>query len=256
MTDERAAGVPFPAGEETPESGPAALADLWALQQLDDRLAGARARRAALDDGSRLRAEVEAARAAAADAAARLGRAQATLRDRELHLASTEAKQKKAEGDLYGGRITNPKELASLQDEVASLARARDRLEDEILRLLEEVDALAAGSARAEAALRALADRLSVHVAAFEAARDRLDGEIAALAAERAARASRLAPRLLRKYEGIATQERGVAVAAIRGGFCGACGNTVPPQFISRVRAGEVVTCERCRRILFADGQF
>lgn len=254
MTEQPAtsAGPPVD-GEPRPGSaGP--LADLWAVQQADTRLAEARARRAALDDGGRLRAETEGARAAADDAAARLGRAQAALRDRELRLATTEAKQKKAEGDLYGGRIAHPKELANLQDEIASLARARDHLEDEILALLDQVEALTQEAARTRAAHRALEERLSAHVAECEAARRALDAEVAALTAERARLASRVEPRLLRKYESIATQESGVGIVAIRAGFCGGCGNTVPPQFVSRVRGGQVVTCERCRRILYLDG--
>ena len=46
------------------EIGPA-LEPLWQLQQIDLRLARARAQRVALDDGSTLRAEAAAARAAA-----------------------------------------------------------------------------------------------------------------------------------------------------------------------------------------------
>jgi predicted nucleic acid-binding Zn-ribbon protein len=29
----------------------------------------------------------------------------------------------------------------------------------------------------------------------------------------------------------------------------------VPARFVSRVRGGDVVTCERCHRILYLDGQ-
>jgi predicted nucleic acid-binding Zn-ribbon protein len=242
--------------EEDRARGLAALAGLWAVQQIDVRLAEARGRRAALDDGSALRANVEAAGAAAEDAAARLHRAQAALRDHELQLASTEARRKKAERDLYAGRIANPKELAGLQDDIASLARTQDRLEDEILALLDQVEALTGETTGARAAHRALEERWSSHVAEFEAARSRLDAEIADLVATRASLASRVEPRFLRKYEDIIAQEggSGVGMVAIRAGFCGACGNTVPPQFVSRIRDGRLVTCERCHRILYLDG--
>lgn len=232
----------------------AALAAVWAVQQVDLRIAAFRAERTALDDGAALRGEAEQARVAANDAAARLHSAQATLRDQELQLASTETKQKKAHGDLYGGRISNPKELASLEEEIASLARVRDQLEDRILVLLDEVETLKREVVERRSSARAADERRIAHAAAYERERDRLDREVAAAEAERARLAVAVEPRLLKKYEGIAAQEGGVGIVAIAGGFCGGCHNDVPVRFVSRVRAGEVVTCERCHRILYLDG--
>ena len=234
--------------------GLAALAALWAVQQADLRLAALRAERAALDDGTALRAETDAARDAANAAAARLHTAQSTLRDQDLQLATAETKRKKAEGDLYGGRISNPKELAGLEEEIAGLARTGGHLEDRILGLLDEVETLKQEEAQRRSEARALEERLAAHVAAYERERGRIDGEIAAREAERARLAAAVEPRLLKKYEGIAAQEGGVGMVAIVGGFCGGCRNDVPARFVSRVRAGEVVTCERCHRILYLDG--
>jgi len=233
--------------------GLAALAALWAVQQADRRIAALRAERDALDDGAALRSEAEQARAAASDAASRLHTAQATLRDQELQLATTETKQKKAHADLYGGRISNPKELASLEEEIAGFARARDQLEDRVLALLDEVETLKREGVERHAAARASDERLTAHVAAYERDRDRLDRELAAAEVERARLASAVEPRLLKKYESIAAQEGGVGIVAIVGGFCGGCRNDVPARFVSRVRSGDVVTCERCHRILYLD---
>lgn len=236
-----------------PNAG-AALDGLWAVQQVDARLLDARGRLAGLDDGTALRAETDAARAAAATAAARLHHAQATLRDHELQLQTAEAKQRKAHGDLYGGRISNPKELAGLEEESGALARARDHLEDQILSLLDQVESLKREDAAARASLGALEQRLAAHLAAFEVARSGIDAEIEMLLAQRAERAAAVEPRLLRKYDGIAAQESGIGMVAILGGFCGGCRNDVPSHFVSRIRNGQVVTCERCHRILYLHG--
>ena len=234
------------------EIGPA-LEPLWHLQQTDLRLAGARAQRLALDDGSTLRAEADAARAAAEAAAARLHECQATLRDHELRLESTEAKQKKIEGDLYGGRVSNPKELASLQDDLASLGRMRDNLEDRILALLDQTEALKGEAATAAGLDRSLAQRLAAHLETYEGARRRLEAEIDDLTTQRIARAADVEPRLLKKYEGIAAQEGGVGIVAIQHGRCAGCHNAVPLDFVTRVRDGRLVTCERCYRILYLE---
>jgi uncharacterized protein len=233
------------------ENGRQALDQLWALQMVDSRLAAARASRASLDDGSALRTEVDAMRAAAAAAVARLHECQAAIRDHELQLAGTEAKQRKIEGDLYGGRVSNPKELSNLQEELGMLARTRDHLEDQILTLLDQVEVLREQASSAEAARTALEERLATHLAEYEAARTRLDAEIDALTAERSAAAGRVEARLLRRYEGIAAQEGGVGIVPIIQGRCGGCHNALPTDFVVRVRGGQIVICERCRRILY-----
>ena len=232
-------------------NGRQALEQLWSLQQVDSRLAAARSSRAALDDGTALRTEVDTTRAAAAAAAARLHECQAAIKDHELQLAGTEAKQRKIEGDLYGGRVSNPKELASLQEELAMLARTRDHLEDRILGLLDQVEILSGQASTAEATRTALERRLAAHLAEYEAARSRLDGEIETLTGERSAAAARVEARLLRRYEGIAAQEGGLGIVPIQNGRCGGCHNALPTDFVARVRDGQIVICERCRRILY-----
>lgn len=232
-------------------NGRQALEQLWSLQQVDSRLAAARSSRASLDDGTTLRAELEGTRVAAAAAVARLHECQAAIKDHELRLAGTEAKQRKIEGDLYGGRVSNPKELSSLQEELAMLARARDHLEDQILSLLDQVEILNEQASTAEAARMALEQRLAAHLTEYEAARSRLDGEIETLTAERSASAERVEARLLRRYEGIAAQEGGLGIVPIHNGRCGGCHNALPTDFVARVRDGQIVICERCRRILY-----
>lgn len=227
------------------------LEALWALRQVDARLSEARARRAALDDGAAVRAEAQAARAATDEAAARLRAAEASLRDQELQLDTTEAKRRRAEEELYSGRVRNPKELASLQEDVAALTRAREHCEDRLLLLLEEVDALRREALRTREEAQGAEERLRAHLAYYEAARSQLDGELAALEAQRRAAAAKVDPALLRKYEAIAAQEGGVGMVEVVSGHCGGCHHTVPPHFVSRVRDGHVVTCERCHRILY-----
>jgi len=236
-----------------PSTG-AVLDGLWAVQQVDGRLLDARARLAALDDGTALRAQADAARAAASEVGARLHQAQAAQRDHELQLQTVEGKQKKAHGDLYGGRISNPKELASLEEELVVFAKTRDQLEDQILGLFDQVEALKVSDAAARSTLAGLEAELAAHLAQYEAARDRITAEVEQLVAERTERVVAVEPRLLRKYEGIASQEGGIGMVAMLGAFCGGCGNEVPAHFVSRIRGGQVVTCERCHRIIYVGG--
>jgi uncharacterized protein len=236
---------------EMETNGRRGLEALWALQQVDTRLAAARAALAALDDGGGVRAETEVARREAAEADGRLHACQAAIRDHELRLATTEAKQRKIEGDLYGGRVSNPKELSSMQEELGMLARTRDGLEDKILSLLEELETFKERAGAAAHARDALEERLAAHLSAYTAARARLEAEIKTLVAERGASAERVDGRLLKRYEGIAAQEGGLGIVAILEGRCAGCHNALPTGFVARVREGQLVICERCRRILY-----
>src|SRR5207247_52997 len=80
---------------------------------------------AALDDGTALRGRVQQAHAVEETARGDLQAGQSRLRDLELELQSTVGKATKVEGDLYSGRISNPKELRAMQEDVDTLGGQR-----------------------------------------------------------------------------------------------------------------------------------
>src|SRR2546426_11824932 len=82
---------------------------LYELQLIDTQIARLEAALAALDDGTALRGRVQQAHAVEETARGDLQAGQSRLRDLELELQSTVGKATKVEGDLYSGRITNPK---------------------------------------------------------------------------------------------------------------------------------------------------
>src|SRR5213594_4032719 len=113
---------------------------LYELQLSDTQIARLEAALAALDDGTALRGRVQQAHAVEETARGELQAGQSRLRDLELELQSTVGKATKVEGDLYSGRISNPKELRAMQEDVEALGRQRQRIEDEMLGLMEEVE--------------------------------------------------------------------------------------------------------------------
>ena len=69
--------------------------------------------------------ELKRARKMVADAEAHLAECRAEMQDLDLEVNGLSQKIDTNEGRLYSGRVVNPKELASLQDELASLKRWR-----------------------------------------------------------------------------------------------------------------------------------
>ena len=61
-------------------------------------------------------------------------------RSAEWEMDDLSSKISAAEGKLYGGRIGNPKELASLQREVDIFRAKREQLEEKVLTIMEQVE--------------------------------------------------------------------------------------------------------------------
>ena len=116
---------------------------LWYLQGIDLALA---------DAGKRLlaaRAQVgetpalQEARQSVSDGEERLRQLRTEVRSAELELSSLDAKITEVGGRLYGGRVTNPKELASLQQDLHLLKHKQGELEDGVLQTMTEIEATA-----------------------------------------------------------------------------------------------------------------
>src|SRR4030095_231563 len=65
---------------------------------------------------------------------------EAQQRDLELQAETHRSKIATDEGKLYGGRVSNPQELPSLQEEVGQDRRQLSSIEDRILELFDHID--------------------------------------------------------------------------------------------------------------------
>src|SRR5438445_13612304 len=111
---------------------------LYELQLIDTQIARLEAALAALDDGTTLRGRVQQAHAVEETARSDLQAGQARLRDRGLELQSTVGKASRVGGDLYSGRISNPKELRAMQEGVEAVGRQRHGIGEGMLTWIEE----------------------------------------------------------------------------------------------------------------------
>lgn len=228
---------------------------LYELQQLDSRLAQLEKTLAGLDDGARLRALAEQARAEEEALAADLKAKQARLLALELELQTTVDKARKVEADMYSGRIGNPKELSAMQDDVQALGRRRRRIEDEMLALMEETEQLAKDAGIREAQRLARERELDDHFVQYHAHSRALNDDTTTTRAQRDARALEIDSDLLRRYERLRQRKEGLAVAAVVHGICEGCHVAIPEGRVAEVLEGErIYTCEECGRILYVQG--
>jgi uncharacterized protein len=155
---------------------------------------------------------------------------------------------------LMSGALTNPKELAGLQQEVASLAARRDALETQLLEQMEKTEE----ADRLEAAARQARDSAAAEVAAAEeglrVVTEDLGAQKSSLVADREKAKTGIDSTLLTRYEKLRPQFRGVAVGKLEGEMCTACRVDLPEIEAARIRrSDELERCPECRRLLITE---
>lgn len=226
---------------------------LYRLQQADKQIDEIERELLALEGVLPGQEELESARKAYEESRSRKREADRKLKDAELELASLESEKKRVEEKLYGGKVTNAKELSQLEKDLDQLVKRREKLDERVLMGMEAVEksdrelsgtesAFRGVEARAEGTRRALAER-----------QERLRRQLEDLKARRQQLAESLESPLLEQYRGLRERKGGVAVVKLQKNSCGGCFMLVPESSIQKVRVLELETCSSCGRILYLD---
>ena len=169
----------------------------------------------------------------------------------ETEVASLEAKAGAEERRLYDGSVANPKELGSLQAEVASLRNRKARIEDEVLEQMERREEMEGRLPPLESELAEARRQLAALDADAAKEREEAKKELETLRSEREALLPEFDEELLELYEDLRAQKRGVGAAALEDGVCSGCHQKLSPLELERIKRAEGVRrCEYCRRIL------
>lgn len=229
--------------------------ELWDLQQIDNEIYRLKRERSRLDNGAALRQAFDAAVKAAEELDARLRKLRSELTDAELEEKRVEGKKADFERRLYQGKVTNPKELTAMEQEIAMLGRQRGRLDETILTLMDAIETTAGELEAAKAKRDQSESRWREQDELFRGETARLDTELAALAPRREAAAKALEPATLARYENLRGRLSNVAVARYTEGTCGGCHTIVAPMVGRRLQeTPSYIYCENCSRFLIPGG--
>ncbi len=182
-----------------------------------------------------------------------LRESRSTLRELELDLEQLAAKIASTEDTLYGGQVTNPKELAGLDQELDYLRRRRSEVEDETLVAMDQAETTEAQFKDAERRLRNVERQWDDTQGQLRQEAEELRSRLTALEAERKHFLSITPKEDLSVYENRRRQTGGQAVALLKGGICQGCRVALPTSVVQQVRRGQdLVYCGSCQRILYA----
>lgn len=229
------------------------ISSLHRLQELDLDIDRSQARIAEIDAILANDSAVQAAQNAFDRAESTLSQARMVYSRAEHAVESQRAKIEDTEGKLYGGSITNPKELQDLQLESESLKRYLITLEEELLEAMVALDEAEKKFERARDEKDLTDTQASVENVDLNEEKGQLFGAIEGRAVERDAVLADISDDDLARYERLRARLGGMAVARLHDDSCGACGSDQPRSKLQEIRAGaDMVYCAQCGRILYS----
>ncbi|WP_180928579.1 zinc ribbon domain-containing protein [Streptomyces sp. AJS327] len=154
---------------------------------------------------------------------------------------------------LDSGAVSNPKDLESLQSEIASLAKRQGDLEDVVLEVMERRESAQQRAAELGERVDSVTAKLDEVTARRDATLAEIDASVTETRAERESLAEGVPGDLLKLYDRIREREGGVGAAKLFQRRCEGCRLELNITELNEVRdapSDAVVRCENCRRIL------
>lgn len=229
---------------------------LLSLQDLDTRIDQLRHQKATLPERAELAASEQALAELEREASAIQSKLDAVGRDqrrREDEVASAESKIAELNSSMYGGGVTSPRELQTMQEEIDSLRRRLSSVEDEIIELMEYAEPLQAQLVTIDGRRAELDGTAQTALAQIAEKETVIDAELAKVEADRKALEVGIPVDVIEMYEGMRRSFNGVAVARLEHGTCGGCFLSLATAELDHIRhlpPDAIVHCEECGRLL------
>ena len=221
------------------------------LQEMDDELQIASRRLKEIASALGENDQVTQARKQATDAEEHLAQWRAQARDLDLEVRGFNQRVEANEQRLYGGRVTNPKELASLQEDTVSVKRWREKKEEDMLEALVAEEDAEKTLSGAKSNLGQILARWEADQQDLVAERSQIETQQDEILQQRGSLIASIDPEDIGTYQALRQRKGGRAVVAVQEGICEGCRMPPPTSQVQQARTGEtLVFCNNCGRIL------
>ena len=191
-------------------------------------------------------------------------KARAELLAEQEHLADMEKQQRDVEWEvedlrgsiaqlndkLYGGKTKNPKELVSLEKEMEIFRAKLRQKEDNLLDLMAEIETTQDKAKIDSERLKKLEIEWQEEQETLTQRQAKVKARLSDLGQKRQVMTSEIAPQTLELYDGIRLR-KGQAVVKVAQGRCHGCHLNLSMNEWQRARAGALIQCSSCGRILY-----
>jgi predicted nucleic acid-binding Zn-ribbon protein len=225
---------------------------LYRLQQLDLEL---QKKQQELSDVENKLADNKALLAAEAKLASQkeqLENARKKQKSSEWELDDLQEKTRQVDSKLYGGKTKDPKELVNLEKEVKALKSQIRTKEDSLLGLMSQVEQIESDARATGEESEHLKREWVQRQETLGPRKGELEIELGGLKGERSRSAQQIDSEPFNIYERIRLS-RGQAVVKVERGRCLGCHIAVPTSQWQKVKAGDLIQCNNCSRILYLE---
>ncbi len=236
--------------DPTPEQ----LEGLLALSDTDAEIRRLQKRLDALPEQQQLEAaqqEGGALEEARADRTLDQDQAQAVASREDREVAQLRERLAAEQQRMYGGEITNAKELQSMKAEIDSVQRRIDEHEDAELEAMERVEEIEAQIADLDRQIAATSQRVDELVVLRDEAARQLMAQIAELEVKAERQREPLPADLLASYDDARRRAGGSAVGRLEGDRCTVCGISLSYADLNALYEGPpLASCPSCQNLM------
>jgi len=154
---------------------------------------------------------------------------------------------------LDSGAVSAPKELESLQHEIATLGKRQVELEDIELEIMQNLENAQSAVSELLSSETQTTEKLASKTQARNDVFADIDFEINSLTTQRTQISDSLPSDLIAMYDKIRSDHGGIGAALIQRRTCQGCNIAIDAQELDKIRglpADAIVRCDECRRIL------
>ncbi len=181
----------------------------------------------------------------------RLSEVQSGQRAIDIDVEELKEKADRSAKKLYGGTVSNPRELSGMEEELRIIKSHQKQKEDSLLEVLVEVEEAQTSFDEARENLQEIEPQRSQEVKELTKAQKQLENELSKLGERRESVASNIDEASLSLYENLRKSRKGQAVAKVEQNTCQSCRIALPSKVMQQVRIGHnLVQCNSCGRIL------
>lgn len=237
-----------------PDPDPQSLEDLLALQETDSAIRRLEHQLASLEEQRQLdacQAHIEQLQAERDETMIQLERNRGEQRQLEREIDVLSERRDAESARLYGGGVTNQREMRSVEAEIETTNRRIAEHEELLIDVLERVENLAAQHEELGGRIDVAVQRAAELTEARDAAAKSILAETAELQAARDGQTGALPSDLLERYQQVVARTGGVGVGKLNGQSCTACRVEMSMADVGELLAGpSLTTCPQCRRLL------
>ena len=170
----------------------------------------------------------------------------------EWELEDLQEKIRQIDSKLYGGKTKDPKELVNLEKEAKGLKSLIKTKEDALLGLMSQVEEIEAKVKTTAEELERLKREWEQRQETFRPRKSEIETVFVKLRGDRNGLSQQIDSEAFNIYERIRLT-MGQAVVKVERGRCLGCHITVPTSQWQKAKAGDLIQCNNCSRILYLE---